>query len=109
MNDCGNMVIMYIFVDVIERCDIMKKKGVYELMRDKELLAVHDDDLVSLLKALGKHDDVMSGNCQCVFCKKRIDIDNLGSIIPIDAKVEFSCNDDRCLSDLVRFGGKNES
>ena len=87
----------------------MKKKGVFNLMKDNELLAVHDDDLAALLKSLNKYDDVIAGNCKCIFCQRQIDMSNLGSIIPIESKVEFSCNEDKCLSELVTLGGEDES
>ena len=77
-------------------------------MKDNELLAVHDDDLVALLKSLKRYDDIIAGNCKCIFCKKQIDISNLGAIVPVESIVEFSCSDDKCLCDLVKLGGENE-
>jgi hypothetical protein len=87
----------------------MEKKGGFCLMKSNELLAVHDDDLVTLLKSLEKYDDVVSGKCACIFCQQAIKLSNIGSIIPLEGKVVFSCNDDSCLNNLVRGGGSNDS
>lgn len=78
-------------------------------MKNTEMLAVHDDDLIQLLKALKKYDDVVSGNNRCIFCQKTINISNIGSIIPICDKIEFSCNDDNCLNFLSKIGGKYDA
>lgn len=78
-----------------------KRRG-YSLMKDSQLKAVHDDDLVTLLKTLGSYDGVSSGQCHCYFCKNTITLDNIGSIFPLNGEVQFSCDSPVCLTELVR-------
>ena len=77
-------------------------------MKNNELLAVHDDDLTTLLKSLEKYDEVIAGKCACIFCEKQIELDNIGAIVPGDKKIVFSCNANACLNILTKLGEQND-
>lgn len=77
-------------------------------MKNAHLKAVHDDDLKNLLTSLGCYDDVISGNCECFFCKKKIDESSIGSIFPYQNQICFSCDDATCLTKLIDLGGNGD-
>lgn len=77
-------------------------------MKDAHLKAVHDDDLKTLLESLGVYGRIEDGQCCCLFCGEKISIDNLGSIISHEGEIKFSCNQDKCLQQIVDIGGDND-
>ncbi len=82
----------------------MYKKGDFCVMNDNQLKAVHDDDLETLLTSLGYIELVKSGNCKCIFCNDVINLESLGSIIPKDGEIQFSCNKIDCYNKLTKIG-----
>ncbi|MDF2485673.1 MAG: hypothetical protein K0R46_1841 [Herbinix sp.] len=75
-------------------------------MKNNELKAFNDDDIVKLLKSLQVYDDVISGNKNCIYCNEKMSLINIDAILPIDHRVEFSCSDSECHNKLlVRVGG----
>ena len=62
------------------------------------LKAVHDTDLIRVLKKLGIYDDVVSGKFRCFICGKPITLENLGGMFKSrDGKIHLVCNDVKCL------------
>ena len=78
-------------------------------MNDNQLKAVHDDDLKSLLISLGCFESIVQKQYRCIFCDSIIEIDSLGSIVPKDGKIQFTCNRTDCLSKLTDIGEQDES
>lgn len=74
------------------------------LMKDKELQAVHDDDLQELLCSLGVYDAILEGNYRCIYCKKTITLENLGAIIPVNNEILFACNNSICIQKMSEEG-----
>ncbi len=70
-------------------------------MDNTKVKAVNDDDIVELLQSLSVYDSVINGEQKCIFCEKVIAIDNIGAIFPLDNKVAFSCNDEKCRFKLI--------
>lgn len=58
-----------------------------------EIQAVHDDELVQVLKSLSLYEDFMQGKCKCKVCGKIITTKSLRAIIPSDNEILFSCTD----------------
>lgn len=66
------------------------------IMEDNTMNAVHDDDLVKLLKSLEVYDDVVEGKYKCLYCGKTITLDNIDSIVPYEGDVQFTCDSQEC-------------
>lgn len=70
-------------------------------MENSEVEAVHDDDLISLLKSLGVYDKVVNGEYKCIYCGNKITLNNIDAIVPFDKSVAFTCNSDECHLKLI--------
>lgn len=81
----------------------------YSTMKDNHLQAVHDDDLTALLSSLGVFEKIRDGQCSCSFCQKRITVENLGAIIPVNGEIAFSCDSHVCLNSMVEAGDTDDS
>ncbi len=64
------------------------------------LYAVHDNDLVGVLKRLKLLDEMESGLLRCKCCNKEINLDNLGGIVLQEGAPVVICDDIIC-SDLL--------
>ena len=62
-----------------------------------ELSAVWDDDIQELLDSLGVLQDVRLGNARCVVCGRKVDIDNLGAVMPTPQSADLACDDSNCV------------
>lgn len=75
-------------------------------MKNNELKAFNDDDVVGLLKSLQVYDEVLNGHKNCIFCGDKISLINIDAILPVEHKVEFSCLKSEChIKLLTRVGG----
>ncbi len=72
-------------------------------MDKKEIKAVHDDDLETLLSNLNILNDVKSGKKKCRFCGCVIDLDNLEAIFPDSGDIKFVCSNPECLKQFYLF------
>ena len=63
--------------------------------------AVHEEDLIPLLVSLGIHTAIENGEFMCVYCDKKITIDNLWGISRIDKKFNIICSNPEC---VLRLG-----
>lgn len=79
-------------IDAIRRRSYMKKG---------EISAVHDDDLVDLIKSLGLYEQIINGDIKCAFCEKTINLENIQGVFPHDNQINFSCNDVSCYEKLL--------
>lgn len=70
-------------------------------MKNKEMRAVHDDDLESLLKSLNVYNDVVTGKFKCLFCQNKITIENIDAIVPYNNSVQFTCDNPECHLKLI--------
>lgn len=67
-------------------------------MRKKiELTAVWDEDLHDLLESLGILKDLNSGKILCIICGSKVDVNNLGTIMPSVNAVKLTCDDASCV------------
>jgi len=60
--------------------------------------AIHDTDLVKVLKKLGLYEGVVEGRYRCFVCGRRITLENIGGLFKSrDGKINLVCNDMKCL------------
>ena len=78
-----------------------KSKRKTRIMENNTIKAVHDDDIISLLRSLQLYDLVSDGKIKCAFCEGAITVDNLDAIIPDDGKIVLSCNNATCHAKLL--------
>jgi len=74
------------------------------LMKNGEIKAVHDKDLVIYLQSLGEYEKVISGNAKCFFCNSTITLDNIQSIFPQEKNINYCCLNNRCYNMLLERG-----
>lgn len=72
-----------------------------KIVKDNQITAVHDDDLVSLLTSLNVLGSVQNGEKKCLFCKKIITLENIDSIVPHEGSIEFTCDNFECHAKLI--------
>jgi hypothetical protein len=66
------------------------------------LHAVHDDDLDSVLTALGLRGPFAKGELHCKFCGAVITWDNLHSFFPDSGDIKLVCDRPECIKALLR-------
>ncbi len=72
-------------------------------MADSSLHAVHDDDLDSVLQALGLTQAFAKGELPCKFCNDVITRQNLHSLLPESGAVKLVCDKPDCVRSLLRY------
>jgi len=61
--------------------------------------AIHDSDLLRVLKRLGLYEGIAEGRYRCFVCGRRIDFENLGGLFKSrDGEIHFVCNNAKCLA-----------
>lgn len=63
---------------------------------DFSLSAIHENELESLLRNLGLLDELNAGNFSCRFCGKKIKLENLQCIYPLNNEIVFCCDKITC-------------
>ncbi|MDC0571059.1 hypothetical protein OAO52_04060 [Flavobacteriaceae bacterium] len=64
-----------------------------------KLNAVHDNDLITLLKSLNLLEKIKKGKVKCKFTKEVITLDNLHSIFPEEGTIKVVCD----TPDAIKF------
>lgn len=77
-------------------------------MKESLIKAVHDDDMINLLKSLEVYDSVINEQYKCIFCNELITINNIDAILPQNEKVVFSCNQEQCHLKLLKSLGEGK-
>ena len=67
----------------------------------KKVKAVCADDLEAYLQNLGFYDDFVSGSISCAICKKPLNINQIGAILPKNNEIIFCCPEDNCYRILL--------
>lgn len=76
--------------------------------RIHEINAVHEKNLEKLLADLSLLDSIRDGHVSCMFCGKRISLDNLYCIYPKDDQILFCCNDVKCFGRVLENSGSEK-
>jgi hypothetical protein len=72
-------------------------------MEKKEINAIHDDELDSLLKKIGVFNDYKDKKLYCCFCKDIIREDNFYAILPEKDDINFCCDKKACIEKINIF------
>jgi len=77
-------------------------------MRNRVMItAIHDSDLLKVLKRLGLYEGVAEGRFRCFVCGRRIDLENLGGLFKSrDGEIHFVCNNVKCLAIAAEITSK---
>lgn len=78
--------------------------GGVNLMKNGQIQAVHQDNLVEFLKSIEEYDRVINGQAKCYFCGNTVTIDNIQSIFPLNGEINYCCNDEKCYTTLIDRG-----
>jgi len=71
------------------------------------ITAIHDSDLLKVLKRLGLYEGVVEGRFRCFVCGRRIDFENLGGLFKSrDGEIHFVCNNAKCLAIAAEITSK---
>lgn len=71
------------------------------------LRAIHDTDLVKVLRKLNMYEDIVKGKYRCFVCGKEITLENLGGLFKSrDGKINLVCNDMKCLLTAAEISSK---
>lgn len=85
----------------------MKKTEIgAKLVMNNTLKAVHDEDLIQLLKSLDVWENVKTGQCRCFYCDRVITQENIGAILPVEQKIQFICDEAECYRKMIEAEGK---
>lgn len=68
-----------------------------------KLSAVHDDDLIALLKSLNLLEKIKNGEVKCKFTKEIITLDNLHSIFPEEGTIKVVCDTPEAIKSLSEY------
>lgn len=68
-----------------------------------KLNAVHDNDLITLLKSLNLLDKIKKGEVKCKFTKEIITLDNLHSIFPEEGTIKVVCDTPKAIKFLSEY------
>jgi len=71
------------------------------------ITAIHDSDLLKVLKRLGLYEGVAEGRFRCFVCGRRISLENLGGLFKSrDGEIHFVCNNMKCLAIVAEITSK---
>lgn len=71
------------------------------MLPKKELEALHENDLRSMLKSLGLLSDLEAGKFHCDVCANTISSTNIGALISRSGTIVFVCSKLECLSKIA--------
>ena len=69
-------------------------------LKKKAINAVHDNDLESYLSSLGILDEIRQEQKFCLFCDIKIDLTNIGAVVPKEDSIHLVCDKSSCLIKL---------
>jgi hypothetical protein len=69
----------------------------------KEIKAVHNNDLIELLKNLGLYTKLEQGLLKCKFTETVITLDNIHSIFPEAGSIKLVCNKPEAIRALSNY------
>lgn len=77
-------------------------------IKENEINAVHEDDLLDFLKSIKEYDSIAEGKRYCYFCSEKITIENIYTIFPLENQIRYCCNKVDCYIKSIELNrGKN--
>ena len=73
-------------------------RALFLRFRKTDISLIEDDDLIKLLKEIGRLDDLDAGKLLCSRCGKILTRDNLSGFIVKDGEYQFLCEAQTCLN-----------
>lgn len=67
------------------------------MLEKKDLMAIHRQDIETMLENLGLLKDFKANNYHCQFCNSIMTSNNFGAIFSKNKKMFFSCSQINCL------------
>lgn len=64
--------------------------------------AIHDVDLVRVLRRLGLYDALTRGELVCSICGRKLTLDSLGGVYKEGKSVKLVCDRIECLAEVAR-------
>jgi len=65
--------------------------------------AIHEDEVILLLRKINLYDKVIQGKAKCTICGKVITLENIGGFIGINGEIHLVCNNPKCLIQAARI------
>lgn len=78
------------------------KLRAFQRLQSAEVSLIEDDDLTSLLKQIGRWDELIDGRMRCAHCDKVLTLDNLSGFIVQEHQYQFFCDSQVCLSSTAQ-------
>lgn len=72
----------------------------------KQLNAVHERDLGTLLKQFGIQEKFDNNELLCKFCKEMVNKDNIYSVLPEAGMFNLICDKPDCITQLMEYLGE---
>ena len=72
--------------------------------KEKPVLAVHDNDLDTLLKEIDVFDKLVEGKMRCIVCGTIITRENIGFLFLDEDEVELCCDKIECYYEILNSG-----
>jgi len=73
-----------------------------------EISAVHEENLLELIKGLDLLKDLEAGIIRCKFCGKKITPQNLQSLYPENNEVIFVCDNIECFEQALKDSSRED-
>ena len=71
------------------------------MKKNVDIPAIHDNDLIDVLKDLGLYSELIDKNINCLNCGEVIQMNNLGGLISINKEVKIICDNPECLASEI--------
>lgn len=70
----------------------------------RQIRAIHDEDLASALRRLGRYDEMANGSAVCEFCGCTISFQSLQGLAKVDGRIVFFCDKSECTTAGMSLG-----
>jgi hypothetical protein len=77
-------------------------------LEKEKIYSIYEDDFINYLISLGILDNIDRGQYICKICNDKININNIGALIPINKQIEIICDKSLCLDNYFLRGDANE-
>lgn len=72
-------------------------------MNKFKLNAVHKGELEEFLSSIDELETIRNGKAKCEFCGKKITLENIQTIFPMNGEIAYCCNSALCFIKFERM------